>query len=212
MIIQLPNILTRDGMLTASGIHVVPDPILAILTPAGPVIMSSVAPPSIACIVVTGWIPLTPAEISFFSAGIPGMPAMPPVVACAESSLGGALVMFICAESLPPPGTRRISIAPIFPCTESAPFTRGRASIRIPAIGADFCLGGDFVGTAPVGARSFAVKCLLPTILVLTIVLPAVGELDLALVMGLFFFVGASIRMFIGIFDFEESRVACCGS
>ena len=39
--IQLPNIRLRDGSVTASGIHVVPDPILSMLTPTGPIIMSS---------------------------------------------------------------------------------------------------------------------------------------------------------------------------
>src|SRR6476646_8220525 len=41
MSIQSPNIRRRDGIVTASGIHVVPEPILSMLTPAGPIIMSS---------------------------------------------------------------------------------------------------------------------------------------------------------------------------
>jgi len=41
MSIQLPSIRLREGRVTASGIHVVPDPILSMLTPTGPIIMSS---------------------------------------------------------------------------------------------------------------------------------------------------------------------------
>jgi|SRR6266542_2939819 len=41
MSIQLPIIVRRDGIVTASGIHVVPDPIRSIETPSGPIIMSS---------------------------------------------------------------------------------------------------------------------------------------------------------------------------
>jgi hypothetical protein len=39
MTIQPSIMRVRDGSVTASGIQVVPDPILSMLTPAGPIIM-----------------------------------------------------------------------------------------------------------------------------------------------------------------------------
>src|ERR1700693_1975704 len=45
--IQVSSILRRDGSDTASGIHVVPDPIRSMLTPAGPIIKSSAPIPGI---------------------------------------------------------------------------------------------------------------------------------------------------------------------
>jgi len=95
MNIQLPTSLVRDGMLTASGIHVVPDPILSMLTPAGPIIMSSAVWPFIPGIFIPCAIPfIAPAEVSRFSLGIPGIPAMPGMFMCAESGFDGIFGMF----------------------------------------------------------------------------------------------------------------------
>jgi len=100
MNIQLPTILVRDGMLTASGIHVVPDPILSMLTPAGPIIMSSVVCPFIPGIFIPCGISfIAPAEVSRFSLGIPGIPAMPGMFMCAESGFDGMFGMFMWVES-----------------------------------------------------------------------------------------------------------------
>lgn len=41
--------------------------------------------------------------------------------------------------------------------------------------------------------------------------LPVVVEVDLALAAGFFFLVGVPICMFMGIFDFDESRAVGCG-
>ena len=41
MNIQSPSMRRREGRVTASGIQVVPDPILSMLIPSGPIIMSS---------------------------------------------------------------------------------------------------------------------------------------------------------------------------
>src|SRR3954471_13858707 len=65
MIIQSRSILRRLGSVTASGIQVVPDPILSMLTPAGPIIMSSVVCPGMTAM------PAIPVFV-----GIPAIPGM----------------------------------------------------------------------------------------------------------------------------------------
>src|SRR3954465_4282939 len=97
MIIQSPNILRRLGKVTASGIHVVPDPIRSMLTPTGPIIMSSVVCPGIAAI------PAIP--------GFAGIPAISGMLRCAESVFGD---MFMWVVSMMAEGICCISIAPVF--------------------------------------------------------------------------------------------------
>jgi hypothetical protein len=94
MIIQSPAIRRRDGMVTASGIQVVPDPILSILTPAGPIIMSSVEWPCMPGISIPGCTPFMPGiEPSRFSPGMAGM------FIRAESGFEDMFGMFMCVES-----------------------------------------------------------------------------------------------------------------
>jgi hypothetical protein len=80
-------------------------------------------------------------------------------------------------------------------------------------MGADFRLGPDLlaIGIAIVGDRFFASDRGLAIPLVLALFFPTVDDVDLAAAAGFFFLVGVPIRIFMGIFDFEESRAVCCG-
>jgi hypothetical protein len=169
MIIQSPNILRRFGMLTASGIHVVPEPILSMLTPAGPIIMSSVVCP-----------------------GILGTPAMLGVFAEAESAFDGMLgmpVMFMWPESFAADGIPFISIEPIFARVVSPGAAGGRAPICMPGVGADFALGADLlgIGIAIVGDRFFTAERVLAIVLELAFFFNGPDEADFALAAGFFF-------------------------
>jgi len=76
-----------------------------------------------------------------------------------------------------------------------------------------FSLGADFagIGIAIVGDRFFVPVRVLLTALPPIFFLLAVDEVALELAAGFFFLVGVPICMFMGIFDFEESRAVCCG-
>jgi hypothetical protein len=80
-------------------------------------------------------------------------------------------------------------------------------------MGADFRLGADLlaIGIAIVGDRFLALERVLATAFALLFFFPAVDEVDLALEAGFFFLVDVPICMFMGIFDFEESRAVGCG-
>ena len=80
-------------------------------------------------------------------------------------------------------------------------------------MGADFGLGADLLGMgiAIVGDRFLALERVLATAFALLFFFPAADEVDLALEAGFFFLVGVPVCMFMGIFDFEESRAVGWG-
>src|SRR5438552_4251920 len=80
MNIQSPSMRRREGRVTASGIQVVPDPILSMLIPSGPIIMSSADRIRIPGICIPAGIPgICPAG------GIPGI-GMPGGIGFIESA------------------------------------------------------------------------------------------------------------------------------
>jgi len=80
-------------------------------------------------------------------------------------------------------------------------------------MGADFGLGADLLGMgiAIVGDRFFVPERVLLPDLAMTFFFPPEVDAGLELAAVFFFLVGVPICMFVGIFDFEESRTVCCG-
>lgn len=80
-------------------------------------------------------------------------------------------------------------------------------------MGAGFPLGANLLGMgiAIVGDRFLALERDLATAFALVFFFPAGDEVDFALEAGFFFLVEVPICMFMGIFDFKESRAVGCG-